>query len=37
MASLSWRIIAAIFAAAMVFALILDQIKMPVTSVFKVE
>jgi H+-transporting ATPase len=37
MAPLPWRIVAAIFAAAIGFALILDQFKSPVTSVFKVE
>ncbi len=37
MAPISWRIIAAIFAAAIGFALILDRIKLPVTSAFKVE
>ncbi|MGC2517669.1 MAG: plasma-membrane proton-efflux P-type ATPase [Burkholderiales bacterium] len=36
MAPLPWRIIAALFAAAMGLALILDQIKLPVRSAFKV-
>jgi H+-transporting ATPase len=36
MAPLPWRVIVAIFAAATGLALILDQIKAPVTSVFKV-
>jgi len=37
MAPLPWRVLAAVFAAAMGFALVLDQLKRPVTSVFKVE
>jgi hypothetical protein len=34
---LPWRLVLAIFVAAAAFALILDQIKQPVTAVFKVE
>jgi H+-transporting ATPase len=37
MAPLAWRVIATVFAAAAAFALILDQIKLPVTSVFQVQ
>jgi H+-transporting ATPase len=37
MAPLPWRAIVAIFSAAVGFALILDQIKLPVASVFKIE
>jgi H+-transporting ATPase len=37
MGPLPWRLIAAVFAAAIAFALILDQIKQPVTTVFKIE
>ena len=37
MAPLPWRLVLAIFVAAAAFALILDQIKRPVTAVFKVE
>jgi len=37
MEPLPWRVVAAIFIAAAGFALILDQIKLPVTSAFKVE
>lgn len=37
MAPLPWRVVAAVFAVAVGFALALDQIKQPVTSVFKVE
>jgi H+-transporting ATPase len=37
MAPLPWRVAAAVFAVAVGFALALDQIKRPVTSVFKVE
>jgi H+-transporting ATPase len=37
MEPLPWRLVAAIFIAAAGFALILDQIKRPVTAVFKVE
>ena len=37
MEPLPWRFLAAVFVAAAGFALILDQIKLPVTSVFKVE
>jgi H+-transporting ATPase len=33
----SWRVVAAVFVAAAGFALILDQIKRPVTAVFEVE
>ena len=37
MASLPWRLVLAIFGAAAAFTLILDQIKQPVTALFKVE
>ena len=37
MAPLPWRLVLAIFVAAAAFALILDQIKRPVTALFKVE
>jgi H+-transporting ATPase len=37
MAPLPWQFLAAVFVAAVGFALILDQIKLGVTSVFKVE
>ena len=37
MQPLPWRLVLAIFVAAAAFALILDQIKQPVTAVFKVE
>ena len=36
-ASLPWRLVLAIFGAAAAFTLILDQIKQPVTALFKVE
>ena len=37
MAPLPWRLVLAIFVAAVAFTLILDQIKRPVTALFKVE
>jgi H+-transporting ATPase len=37
MAPLTWRVLVAVFIAAAGFALILDQIKRPVTAVFKIE
>jgi len=37
MAPLPWRVVAAIFLAATVFTLVLDQIKRPVTALFKVD
>jgi H+-transporting ATPase len=37
MAPLTWRVLLAVFIAATGFALILDQIKRPVTAVFKIE
>jgi H+-transporting ATPase len=37
MEPLAWRVLVAVFTAAAGFALILDQIKLPVTSAFKVE
>ncbi len=37
MQALSWRVLAAVFIAAAAFALILDQIKQPVTRIIKVE
>jgi H+-transporting ATPase len=37
MAPLPWRLVLAVFVAAAAFALILDQIKQPVTAVFRVE
>ena len=37
MEPLPWRVMAAVFVAAIGFALILDQIKRPVTAVFKIE
>ena len=37
MDALSWRVLAGVFIAATAFALILDQIKLPVTRTFKVE
>ena len=37
MAPLPWRLVLAIFVAAAAFTLILDQIKRPVTALFKVE
>jgi len=37
MEPLPWRVVATIFAAAIGFGLILDQIKQPLTAVFKVQ
>jgi H+-transporting ATPase len=37
MAPLRWRVLAAVFVAAGGFALILDRVKLPVTSAFKVR
>ncbi|MCZ8548155.1 HAD-IC family P-type ATPase [Mesorhizobium qingshengii] len=37
MAPLPWRLVGAVFLAVAVFALVLDQIKVPVTAAFKVE
>ena len=37
MAPLPWRLVLAIFCAAVAFTLILDQIKQAVTALFKVE
>ncbi len=37
MAAVTWRVLVAVFVAATGFALILDQIKRPVTAVFKIE
>jgi hypothetical protein len=37
MAPLPWQLLAGMFIAATAFALILDQIKLPVTRAFKVE
>jgi len=37
MEPLPWRLVLAIFVAAAAFALILDQIKRPVTALFKIE
>jgi H+-transporting ATPase len=37
MEPLPWRVVAAVFFAAIGFAVILDQIKRPLTAVFKVE
>jgi H+-transporting ATPase len=37
MAPLPWRLVVAAFAAAAGFALLLDQVKLPILSVFKVE
>jgi H+-transporting ATPase len=36
MESLPWRVLAAVFVAAASFALILDQVKLPVRSAFKI-
>jgi hypothetical protein len=37
MEPLPWRLLLAVFIATAAFALILDQIKLPVMAVFKVE
>ena len=37
MAPLSWRIVAAVLGAAVIFALVLDQLKTPVLAAFKLE
>jgi H+-transporting ATPase len=37
MESLAWQVVAAVFTAAAVFGLVLDQIKMPVMSAFRMR
>jgi len=37
MAPLTWRLVVAVFAVAAGFALLLDQVKLPILSLFEVE